>query len=109
MTPTIITSATASLLFRRTLTYLMGQRFKIPFVLLSFLFLTAASSLPPREGEEPKSAPSAEALQMIQERMASLSGSLSGMSTPPRIEGKINLPAVMPKVSKKENQGETKS
>ncbi len=83
----------------------MELKFKAAAVFFCLALFTAASEALPPADDEPYEQ-SSEALQMIQERMESLSGRLGNMSTPPRIQGQINLPA-MPAKKKTGTQPQT--
>ena len=71
----------------------MELRSKFFSFLLILIF--AASSYgfsSPREADTSTSAPNADALAMLEERFASLSGSMGKMTTLPKLSGTLSLP-----------------
>ena len=69
----------------------MGLKSK--FILLVLICAVSCGFSSPRETDSSTSAPNADALAMLEERFASLSGSLGKMTVPPNLSGKISLPS----------------
>ena len=91
----------------------MAPKFNVMLGFLIFAFCASASA---QEKETIVSGETGEALAMLQERFASLSGSLGKMSVPPqlsgtlslppRMEGKINLPGGSGNLTPSHQEGE---
>ncbi len=72
----------------------MAFRFKSAVFLAVLMILSAFPARAEKE-EVFVSGQSSEALAMLEERFASLSGSLGKMSTPPKLSGTLSLPPRM--------------
>ncbi len=71
---------------------LMERRFKFLLAALVSAAIFAAPLYAEIQEEITDSAPNAEALAMLEQRFASLSGSLGKMSQPPKLSGTLSLP-----------------
>lgn len=71
----------------------MEQKFKsIAFLGLIAGFFISAPAFAEADYSHESSAPNAAVLAMLEERFASLSGSLGKMTTPPKLSGTLSLP-----------------
>lgn len=73
----------------------MEPRFKFLFFLLVFTCAVSFQGFSEEDSVLPAepAAPTADALAMLEERFASLSGSLGKMTTPPKLSGTIGIPS----------------
>lgn len=73
----------------------MAPRFKIFFFLSVFLCAASLTGFSEDGANAPTetAAPTVDALAMLEERFASLSGSLGKMTTPPKLSGTISIPS----------------